>query len=86
MAELTDKEKELTERLTQLSKHLDTEITLIQDDSGKVNPHFDVNSCISKFIALLVYAGLNVPTQAMTPPYNRVNADIRYWEKKFEGK
>ena len=45
-----------------------------------------MNSMVSKFAALLVYAGHTVPPSVFLPPYNRVHADIEYWKKKFEGR
>ena len=66
---------------------LDVEIKLRLGNEGeKVDPSFDVNAMISKFLALLVYSNQNVPVGAFMPAYNRVHADIEYWKQKYEKK
>ena len=86
MAKLTEqqKEDELHKRLGQISKILDIEVTMIASgEDQKVVPHYNVDATFSKYLALLIYAGLTVPV-GFAPHYNRVHADIEYWKKKFE--
>jgi len=70
--------------LIEISKLLGIEIRFEPEgkDSQKISPMIDVNSILSKFMALLVYIGWGVPINIM-PPYNRVHADVEYWKKQF---
>ena len=72
--------------LIELSKQLDVPVKFEQNpETQKMDPVIDVQSILSKLVALMVYVGWGVPINIM-PPYNRVNADLRYWEKQFEVK
>ena len=67
-----------------MSEAMDVPVELISAGAeNKVKPHFDVNAILSKFTALLVYCGMNVPS-SFTPAYNRVHADVDFWKRKFE--
>lgn len=79
-----DKTEAINAILILVSNTLDTEVVLVADETNKTVPNFDVNGFVSKLIALFVYAGLNVPTSSLTPPYNKIHADVEYWKKKFE--
>lgn len=66
-----------------ISKALDVPVELIAEgEDNKVVPYFDVNAITSKYFALLVYIGANVP--ATPPPYNRVHADVEFWKNKLQ--
>ena len=55
----------------------------LQEDQGRVIPSYNVNAIISKFIALMVFNGLTVPT-SFPPTYNCVHADIEWWKQQVE--
>lgn len=81
--ELTEKDKKIHGILTAVSHALDVEIQLVADGpEGRLMPYFDINAMNSKLAALMVYVGANI--QPVSPPYNRVHADVEYWKRKFE--
>ena len=75
----------IDEKLRTLSDAMEVEIKYCQekDSEGKVLPAYDVNSIISKMIALLVYSGLHVPS-SFSPSYNSVHAGVEYWKRRRE--
>lgn len=80
------KDEQISSIIVNISKELGVPVAMVPDDSekGKLLPRCDINCTISRYLALLVYMGLNVPNN-IAPPYNRVHADIEYWRKRFEG-
>ena len=82
-----DSGQEIIQIFSVISQMLDVDVKVDAGEEGqRGEPAFDVNSMVSKFAALLVYAGHTVPPSVFLPPYNRVHADIEYWKKKFEGR
>lgn len=84
----TQSQDEIIQIFSVISQMLDVEIKVGPPvtEGERVEPAFDVNAMVSKFLALLVYSNQNVPVGAFMPPYNRVHADIEYWKQKFEHK
>lgn len=78
-------EQKVDKIFTEMHALMGEEVILVADpeQENKLIAHYDINAVVSKFIGLLVYSGLNVPTQVFTPPYNRVHADVEYWKNKF---
>ena len=74
---------ELNEILFKVSEALDVPVKFSDGSDMKVNPAFDVNAMISKFVGLLVFAGVDVPS-AFAPSYMRVHADVDFWKRHFE--
>lgn len=71
-------------KMKAISEVLDVEFLLVKDESTqRIEPNFDVNAMLSKFVALMVYCGFSVPS-TIAPAYNRVNADIDYWKRHFD--
>ena len=58
-------------------------VQFLDGDDMKVNPAFDVNAMVSKFVGLMVYGGVDVPS-AFAPSYMRVHADVDFWKRHFE--
>lgn len=81
MEKLT-KEK-IEDIMKRVSDMMDVKFELVSVEDNRLEPMFDVDAIVSKFMALLVYSGLNVPS-SFAPPYNRVHADIEFWKKRFE--
>ena len=78
------KTEEIKRIFEDFSKLMGVEVTLIQDEvTQKVEPHFDLNSAISKLLALMVYSSITVPA-SIAPPYNRVHADVEFWKSRLD--
>lgn len=81
--ELTEKDKKIHGILTAVCHALHVPIELVADGpEGRLMPYFDINGINSKITALMVYVGANI--QPVSPPYNRVHADVEFWKKIFE--
>lgn len=78
------KNEKIVQIMNDISKILDIEVTMLADDEQKLFPNWDVSAMLSKFLALCVYAGWNVPPTSILVAYNRVHADVEFWKKKME--
>ena len=68
--------------LVKLSEAMGVAVMFQSAETGPVTPTIDINAIISKLVALMVYVGWSVPAN-ISPPFNRVNADMEYWKKAF---
>lgn len=66
-----------------ISEQLGVDVVMADSEGdNKVMPYYDVNSMLSKLLALMVFIGVVVPSQG--PPYNRVHADVEWWKNRLK--
>ena len=76
---------EIESKFTVIFEAMDVPVLLVNGDNNKLQRTFNMNAVLSKFVALMVYSGLEVSTN-ISPSYTRINADIDYWKRNFEEK
>lgn len=78
-------EEIIQDKLVSISDALEVPVNFVAEEgsSNQVKPAFNPDDMISKFVALFVYAGVNMPS-TMLPGYNRVHADVEFWIAKLK--
>ena len=81
-------EQIISEKLVVISEALEVEVKFSADekDENRVAPAFNMSAMASKWLALLVYSGINIQTNLLSPAYNCVHADVEFWKKYMEDK